>query len=277
MRAADGAWAEVHLNGAHVTSWRPASDGAERLFLSARSEFREGRAIRGGIPVIFPQFAAEGPLPRHGFARTSLWTHADRAQESDEEVVSSFELTDSPKTRAIWPASFRATLTVRVGGERLAVEFAVENTGAAPFAFTAALHTYLRVESVREAELAGLHGGRYRESAAPHVLRFDNDERLRVSGEIDRVYVGAPPRLTLRETRRELHLITAQFPDVVVWNPGPEKAKALSDMEPGGDGRMLCIEAAAVQEPIALDPERRWAASQTLLAHARESQATRMT
>ena len=67
----------VYLHGAHVTSWKPARDHDERLFLSERSEFRAGTAIRGGIPVIFPQFAAEGPLPRHGFARTSEWTLDD--------------------------------------------------------------------------------------------------------------------------------------------------------------------------------------------------------
>src|SRR5258705_11634652 len=73
LRAADGATADVYLHGAHVTSWRPTPGDEERLFLSARSEFRPGTAIRGGIPVIFPQFAAEGPLVRHGFARTSEW------------------------------------------------------------------------------------------------------------------------------------------------------------------------------------------------------------
>ena len=62
LRSRDGALAEVYLHGAHVTSWRPAGTREERLFLSERSEFRGGAAIRGGIPVIFPQFAAEGPL-----------------------------------------------------------------------------------------------------------------------------------------------------------------------------------------------------------------------
>ena len=75
LSSRDGARAEVYLQGAHVTSWRPATDDRERLFLSERSKYCPGGAIRGGIPVIFPQFAAEGPLPRHGFARTSRWFH----------------------------------------------------------------------------------------------------------------------------------------------------------------------------------------------------------
>ena len=58
--------------GAHVTSWITA-DGDERLYLSGRTAYRAGAAIRGGVPVIFPQFSDVGPLPRHGFARTRAW------------------------------------------------------------------------------------------------------------------------------------------------------------------------------------------------------------
>src|SRR5436305_1852990 len=76
--APDGARAEIYLHGAHVTSWIPAGDG-ERLFLSASSAFRPGAAIRGGVPVVFPQFSDRGPLPKHGFARTSEWELVDDA------------------------------------------------------------------------------------------------------------------------------------------------------------------------------------------------------
>ena len=269
LRAAGGATAEVHLNGAHVTSWRPAPGDDERLFLSARSSFADGDAIRGGIPVIFPQCAAAGPLPRHGFARTSRWALGKEAREADGDATAKFVLTDSPDTRAIWPASFRATLTVRLGALSLATTLAIENTGRAPFLFTAALHTYLRVQDVRDAEVVGLHGSRYHESSAPGEFMFDNHESLRANGEIDRVYVDAPPRLTLREPHRDLAIETLNFPDVVIWNPGAEKVAALKDMEPGGEQRMLCVEAAAAQTPVVLEPERRWLATQTLIAQTR--------
>ena len=266
LRATDGATAEVCLDGAHVTSWRPVPGNEERLFLSARSSFEEGVAIRGGIPVIFPQFAAEGPLPRHGFARTSRWTLNAPQGTDTGDASASFVLTDSPATRAIWPAPFRATLTVRVGGRELATTLTVNNTGNAPFHFTAALHTYLAVRDVREAWIVGLHGGRYRESSAPGVFNLDDQNAIRIDGEIDRVYVGAPSRLTLREPRRTLALETTNFPDAVVWNPGAEKAALLEDMEPGGERRMLCIEAATVQSPVLLHAGRRWSATQTLIA-----------
>ncbi|HEX6371728.1 MAG TPA: hypothetical protein VF006_22595, partial [Longimicrobium sp.] len=53
---ASGATAEVYLHGAHVASWVPAG-GTEALFVSRAATFAPGKAIRGGVPVIFPQFA----------------------------------------------------------------------------------------------------------------------------------------------------------------------------------------------------------------------------
>jgi len=258
----DSATAEVHWNGAHLTSWRPAQGHRERLFLSSRTKRGDGVAIRGGIPIIFPQFSTEGPLPRHGFARTSRW----EMQEQAEAGVVIFTLRDSDATRAIWPASFLATLTVRIGGQQLATTLSVENTGQQTFHFTAALHTYLRVDDIGQAEIVGLHGGRYRVSSAPGELRFDNEEVLRIEGEMDRVYVDAPPRLTLREHGRELTIESTNFPDAVIWNPGAQKAAALDDMEPGGERRMVCIEAGAIRSPVTLEPTRTWSATQTLIA-----------
>lgn len=262
ISTADGASAEVHPGGAHVTSWRPAPGNTERLFLSARTKQGDGVAIRGGIPVIFPQFSNEGPLPRHGFARTSRWELTERA----EAGLVAFTLRDSEATRAIWAASFLATLTVRIGGAQLSTTLSVQNTGDQPFHFTAALHTYLRVGDIGQAEIIGLHGGRYRVSSAPGELRSDDEEVLRIDGEVDRVYVDASSRLTLREPARELRIESANFPDVVVWNPGAEKAAALDDMEPGGERRMVCIEAGAIQSPVTLEAGRTWSGSQTLTA-----------
>ena len=264
--AADGATAEIHAHGAHVTSWRPAPGDVERLFLSERSSFEVNDSIRGGIPVIFPQFAAEGPLPRHGFARTSHWALGEATRDQGGDGVVSFSLTDSPATRAIWPASFRATITVRIGGQRLATTLSVENTGNDPFSFAAALHTYLRVKDVHDTEIIGLHGSRYRESRAPDQVTTDDQPTIRVPGEIDRMYVDAPARVTLRDGDRTLAITTTNFPDVVIWNPGAEKAAAMKDMEPDGERRMLCIEAAAAQRPVRLEAGGNWSGTQTLVA-----------
>ena len=261
LRSADGATAQVYLHGAHVTSWKPARDGDERLFLSERSEFRPGAAIRGGIPVIFPQFAAEGPLPRHGFARTAEWT-LDEVATRGGDATASLSLRDTADTRAIWSHEFLATLGVRVGGDQLAVTLAVENRGRTPLSFTAALHSYLRVYDARDATLVGLRGTKHRESGAPGALAKETSDALRFDGAVDRVYVDVPRSLTLWEPERSMEIGFEAFPDAVVWNPGPEKAAALADMEPDGQRHMACVEAAVVQRPVTLAPGERWSGTQ---------------
>src|SRR6266576_2368940 len=66
---------EVYLHGAQVTSWKPAGH-AEMLFMSTKSRWQEGQAIRGGIPICFPWFRAkvnDPQAPAHGFVRTRTW------------------------------------------------------------------------------------------------------------------------------------------------------------------------------------------------------------
>src|SRR5271165_1880972 len=66
---------EIYLHGAHVASWRPT--GAEEvLFISSKSRWQDGIAIRGGVPICFPWFGnkADDPkAPAHGFVRTKSW------------------------------------------------------------------------------------------------------------------------------------------------------------------------------------------------------------
>lgn len=265
VRADDGATAEIHRHGAHVTVWRPAGDGNNRLYLSPSSEFSGSAAIRGGVPVIFPQFAAEGPLPRHGFARTSLWSLGGIAREADGTAIAELVLRDSAETRAIWDAAFKAILAVTVVARRLEIMLRVENVGETSFSFTAALHTYLHVHDVDDAEIHGLRGTLYRDSG-DSTLVVDDDDRLSVRGCVDRVYVGAPSRLELRERDRSMLVEAEGFPDAVVWNPGRERAAALRDLEPGGERRFVCIESAVVQTPVTLGAGRHWAGTQTLTA-----------
>jgi glucose-6-phosphate 1-epimerase len=263
LHAEDGATATIHRHGAHVTSWCPAA-GDERLYLSARSGFEGNAAIRGGIPIIFPQFATEGPLPRHGFARTSTWSLGGVSRGAAGEAQMDLVLRDSPATHAIWDAAFRAIVSVAIFSRQMAVSLIVENVGDAPFSFTAALHTYFRVRDVADAVIVGLRGTRYR--GEDRQLVVDDAERLRVDGFLDRVYVGAPSRLELHEGGRRMLIDAEGFPDAVVWNPGSERAAALTDLDPGGERQFVCIEAAAVQEPITIGPGRRWSGTQTLTA-----------
>lgn len=264
--ANDGARAEVYLHGAHVTSWIPAGEAADRLFLSARSEFGPGKAIRGGIPVCFPQFADQGPLPNHGFARVSAWEVADARRTDTGAAQARFRLADSPATRAQWPHPFALELTVAVTGRTLALALTVVNTGAKAFEFTGALHTYIRVGDVRHAVVRGLWNARYRDKALATDGNLETAPALAFDREIDRVYYAAPGDLAAVEPGRTVAVRANGFPDTVVWNPGPARGATLRDLEPDGYLRMLCVEAAASRAPVTVAPGARWHGAQRLTA-----------
>ncbi|MBI4756284.1 MAG: D-hexose-6-phosphate mutarotase [Betaproteobacteria bacterium] len=264
LTAPDGACAIVTLHGAHVVSWRPAG-GDERLFLSPRSAFAAGSAIRGGIPVIFPQFAARGPLPKHGFARTREWV-PDESRVGRDFATATLRLESDEATLAIWPSPFAAELTVAVGVNRLDVELEVENPGPQPLRFSAALHTYLRVDEVETVQLGGLRDTTYLDATHGDAETTDDATSLSFSAEIDRIYLDAPTDLLLTEPTRRSAIHAEGFPDVVVWNPWDTKCAALADMEPLGFRRMLCVEAAVVGRPVALDSGESWWGRQSLTA-----------
>ncbi len=83
---------EMYLHGAHVTSWKP--EGAEEvIFLSSRSKFENGKAIRGGVPICFPWFGgkADDPkAPAHGFVRAKAWQLESIKQVGGAVTVSMF-------------------------------------------------------------------------------------------------------------------------------------------------------------------------------------------
>lgn len=261
--APDGACAVVLLHGAQVVSWRPAS-GGERLFLSERSRFGPGASVRGGMPVIFPQFNERGPLPRHGFVRNGLWTLA-RAETGTDDALAVLHLTDEAATRAQWPHAFALEVTVCVRGDRLDVELAATNTGDEAFDFMAALHTYLRVAEVEATRLTGLKGCRYEDftSGRTHV---DGDEAVRIDEETDRIYFGVDSPLRLVEAQRHLHIEATHFPEVVVWNPWQAKGAAMADLAPGDYRRFLCVEAALIEQPVRLAVGEQWWGRQSLIS-----------
>ncbi len=116
-----GSSADVYLNGAHVTSWIPAG-GREVLFMGKTATFAPGDPIRGGIPVVWPQFANIGPLPQHGFARKTEWQLAENADSSDDPSSVKLVLTDDHRTRELWPYHFRTELTVAIDDKSLHVK-----------------------------------------------------------------------------------------------------------------------------------------------------------
>jgi glucose-6-phosphate 1-epimerase len=270
LRNAAGDAATVSLYGGQVLSWCTAT-GGEQLYCSPQAVAGQGRAIRGGVPVCFPQFANCGPianLAKHGFARTSMWQLAGELITGSgcETASARFVLQDSALTLAAWPYGFSLELQLTLGSGWLELQLQVMNTGVLAFDFTAALHTYLATTDVRQAVVYGLEGIAYADALKHNETATQADTALQFVGELDRVYLDTPPALQLQQSGQP-HLCIEQqgFADTVVWNPGPAKAAALGDMPAADWTRMLCIEAAQVKTPVQLQPGNMWQGAQRLI------------
>lgn len=258
-----GASAVVSQLGAQVLSWI-TPDGRERLFLSDKAVFDGSVAIRGGVPVCWPQFGELGDLPKHGFVRRLPWqVGAQRC--GDDYALLTMELADNEQTRALWPHAFHLELTVMLEADRIDLELSVTNTGGAEFSFTGALHTYVRVVQVEDVTVEGLYGHDYRDAAKGNNVIRDTGTHIAVEAEMDRVYRKVRRPQLLQAGNLSLALQGQGFPDVVVWNPWVDKCAALADMPADGWRHMLCIEAAA-ERPVVVAAGDEWYGRQTLVA-----------
>jgi len=261
LRLPNGDSLRVVLHGAQVVSW--VAGGRERLYLSPRSSFDGTAAIRGGVPICFPQFNQRGPLPKHGFARNLSWRVDVLPDLSEQAAELTLHLSSSESTRMLWPQSFEVTLTLRLRPASLQMILAVSNTGETPMSFTGALHTYLAVNDILAVQLDGLRGQPEWDALTDQHRRASGP--LSFHGEFDRVYGAAAQALILYDDRYRLAIEQSRsFADTVVWNPGAEKCASLPDMPADGYAHMLCVEAAQVMQPVTLEAGAQWQGWQRL-------------
>jgi D-hexose-6-phosphate mutarotase len=257
VRAGGGASARIYLHGAHVTHYQPPG-AAQLLWMSSRSHYQPGKAIRGGVPIIFPWFGAKAgaaDAPQHGFARQVDWELEDLKVAEDDAVDLVFKLESMPSMRMMWPHEFILRYRVRVGAQlKLALE--VRNTGPRPFTFEEALHTYLAVSDVRQVAASGLDHCEYADKVDA-MNRKTQIGLIEFRGETDRVYVNTASAVSALDPRAGRRAIVEKTGSrsTVVWNPWIEKAGEMSDFDPDQWLRMLCVETANVaDDAITLGP-----------------------
>src|SRR5271165_1005817 len=138
--------ADVYLQGAHVAHWTPRGQKPV-LFVSSKSLYVPGKAIRGGVPIIFPWFGnREGgkPGPAHGFARTMLWTVEGTRQHGDGGVEITLALQPNDTTRGYGFDHFELRFRVTAGAT-LGMELETRNNASEPLIFEEALHSYFAI------------------------------------------------------------------------------------------------------------------------------------
>lgn len=260
--------AHVYLHGAHVTHYQPKAQ-LPVLFMSRQSHFAHDKAIRGGIPVIFPWFgprASEASAPAHGFARTLEWSVIE-AKPIGSAVGLTLALSPPDATRRFFPHDFALRYTMTVGAN-LTVSLEVQNRSGTEFTFEEALHTYLSVGDVRQVSIGGLAGRNYIDKTAAGA-RLTQQGPIRIERETDRVYLNTTDdvRVTDPALHRQSLVTKTGSQSTVVWNPWMDKARALPDFGDDEWPTMLCIETAnAADNAVTLAPGKSHVMSATLSA-----------
>lgn len=249
-----GSSATIHRYAAHVTSFLVG--GQPVLFLSKKAVLdAPPTAIRGGIPIIWPQFSDRGALPKHGFARNVFWTLL--SSTADQAV---FELNDSEETRKIYPG-FRVIYTVQLQAARLVMTFRAE-AKEDDLQFTFALHTYFQVDDIAKVKIHGLQRCKFQNHLNKMALETEGGAPLVIGSEVDRTYLNVPNTLSI-ETGSESKVMlktSTNMRDAVVWNPWSEKIKGMADLDANDFHRFVCVEVGNVNEPIRVAKGSSWEA-----------------
>ncbi|EPY27755.1 glucose-6-phosphate 1-epimerase [Strigomonas culicis] len=253
------------------------------LYMSPTAEYKERVPLRGGVPLIFPQFGSRGPLsPSHGFARIRPWklkevdaaqgraTFSLRASVQDlspEGVV----VSDSPNNMV------QLVYTIEFNKERLRLQMRVRNNSEeVPVTFSFAFHTYFAIDELSNTIVNGLNLTPYvdnlKSKAAESTALSPMAPVWKMTEEFDRIYTNQRCAVMLQENaekrldapHRMLHISSTSLPDVCVWNPGPEKAKAFKDMPDEDYNRFICVEHGNIIKKAVLATSATWTGTQEI-------------
>lgn len=223
---------DIYAHGATVTSWK--HNGEEKLFCSEKAIFNGVKAIRGGIPVVFPQFGQPNKaMAQHGFARNSPW-NVNCFYNSETSATVVFSLSESVDTLSKWPHEFELNYFVTLSADNLTCELKMCNTGDEPFSCQGLLHTYFAVPDVTEVPVTvhGLHSAHFVDKVTGGVsVETETREQIPIDREVDRVYSGAPGAI---------------LPDIVIKCGG----QAVMSVT-----KSSCLEDLADAAPSATDPD----------------------
>ena len=245
--AGAGGTAEIYLHGATVTSFVPVG-GSEILYVSPKSKYEAGRAIRGGVPLVFPWFGfvtGKPECPQHGVARINSWEVVASDASADGSVMVSLRLVPSESIRKIWAHEFSMTFTVVVSGTgELLMSLTTENRGNAPWQFEDAMHTYFAVGDVRRVVVDGLEGVNYIDKFDNFVVKNQGKDPVMLTGPTDRVYLGVTADAVIHDPAgRAIRVKKSGSRCTVVWNPWEPNAAKMADLGPENWPGFICVEA----------------------------------
>ena len=242
----------IALQGAQVLSWVPT--GHRDVFWLSPISRPAPAAIRGGVPICWPWFGKqampEGAM-QHGPVRNLSWgvvsVLADSADRIDLILAPCRTGTpDDPLARFAPQLDVSLQLVL---GQSLELNLQTRNLGAQPFALIQALHSYFAVHDATQVQvtaLADLHFDDKLSGASQQV----QPGPFRLDQACDRIYYqqSAEPEYhyTLEDAKgqRRIQITTQGSQSLVVWNPGEEGARNMTDVPDAAWREFMCLETA---------------------------------
>jgi D-hexose-6-phosphate mutarotase len=221
--------------------------------MSKAASLKQGKSIRGGIPVCWPWFGAhprEPSFAAHGIARTAMWDVRQTSinQHGEVQIIFCLQSRQNPQ----WQHKTLVELKV-VMGEALSLTLATTNLGDTPVTIGQALHTYFHVGDVLKVAIKGLEGCAYIDKLSANKAHKQQQGSIHIASEVDRIYLDSGQDVLLEDAslNRTIRIQKQDSQSTIVWNPWIEKTKALGDM--GVDDAylgMLCIESANADKDV---------------------------
>ena len=286
LQHSSGSSCKIHSFGATVISF---TTDQEHLFLSRDAKLDGSKAIRGGIPLVFPVFgpsSAPSTMPQHGFARVNTWQLVESTDTAASYTLRLADVTAGRGDQNPWGVEEAAKngidvllrYNVSLGADHLVTILTVHNTGTTAFDMEALLHSYFTVP-----EKAAHDNSRTFITGLDHYCIVDKvtqrsghiqsaGELVVIRGETDRDFhpcegtsSSAHVHLTTPQRTLEITAEGSSGVSCVVWNPGKEKAEAMSDMHDGAHEEFVCVEPGILTDrTIRLEPGKEAFLRQTI-------------
>lgn len=211
--------------------------------------------VRGGVPVLFPQFADRGHLPKHGLARQRQWRQITAYRYA-------LHLCPLPQLGWFGDAELELQLSHSIHEQSVTLTLRIKNIGTQSFAFTGGLHPYFLVRDVQCCRILGLEQVAYQD-------RYPSQDSLSELGWIkqgqafERLYLDAP-KLIIDDGCRRLQLACSGFTEWMIWNCGEIGVQSLADLPASDWHKFLCVEPVIAETPIDVPPKTLFEGSLTI-------------
>lgn len=224
--------AKVALQGVHLFSWQPKHAKQDVLWTSEIEPFKAGNAIRGGVPICYPNFGTgldSKKMPSHGFARISVWEFADYEVNADN-VWLMFQLLPYARVEMVL-------------GETCQIHFTKLDETPSQLA----LHSYFNLADISQTEVSGLPNHCF-DQLTKQEQAVENPRKI--AENVDCIYQIEQPISVIHDhgNARQIEIKHGNASEIVLWNPWHKPTSGMSET---GYRTMVCVETARIHRLLA--------------------------